>query len=41
MKYYTFDHPFDKKLPHLKRGIIKKNLTILKNKQVSFNYNQH
>jgi hypothetical protein len=28
IKYYTFDHPFDKKLSHLKRVIIKKKLTI-------------
>jgi hypothetical protein len=37
IKYYTFDHPFDKKLSHLKRVIIKKKLTILKNKPFSFN----
>jgi hypothetical protein len=31
IKYYTFDHPFDKKLPHLKGVIIKKKKLFKKN----------
>jgi hypothetical protein len=30
IKFYTFDHPFEKKLPHLKRIIIKKKIIIFK-----------